>query len=60
MSGALTKRKENFNHRFHRLTQVFLFSVFSASLRFVIFVGDLLGKPALNIVKGFGVEALAG
>ncbi len=59
MSGPLTKRKKNFNHRFHRYTQIFLFSVFSESLRFVIFVGDLLGKPALNIVKGFGVEALA-
>jgi hypothetical protein len=23
MSGALTKMKENFNHRFHRFTQIF-------------------------------------
>ena len=33
MSGALTKGNENFNHRFHRFTQIFLFSAFSASLR---------------------------
>ena len=39
MSGALTKRNENFNHRFHGFTQIFLFSAFSASLRFVIFIG---------------------
>jgi hypothetical protein len=23
MSGVLTKRNENFNHRFHRFTQIF-------------------------------------
>ncbi len=40
MSLRRTKRNENFNHRFHRFTQIFLFSAFSASLRFVIFVGD--------------------
>ena len=29
MSGTLTKRDENFNHRFHRFTQIFHFlSVF--------------------------------
>ncbi len=37
MSRVLTKRHENFNHRFHRFTQIFLFSAFSASLRFIIF-----------------------
>ena len=39
MNGVLTKGNENFNHRFHKLTQIFLFSAFSAPLRFVIFVG---------------------
>jgi hypothetical protein len=34
-----TKMNENFNHRFHRLTQIFLCSALSASLWFVIFVG---------------------
>jgi hypothetical protein len=38
---ALTKGNENLNHRFHRFTQIFLFSAFSASLRFVTFVGEL-------------------
>ena len=41
MSGALTKMNENFNHRFHRFTQIFLFSAFSASLRFVISAGEM-------------------
>jgi hypothetical protein len=47
MSGALTKRNEDFNHRFHRFTQIFLFSAFSASLRFVIFSGDPLCKKIM-------------
>ena len=34
---ALTKGNENFNHRFHRFTQIFLFSAYSASLRFRYF-----------------------
>jgi hypothetical protein len=46
MSGTLTKRNENFNHRFHGFTQIFLFSAFSASLRFVIFAGVRHGPTA--------------